>query len=115
MTNQEMVDRDIIKEQADTIIAQLGGYRRLAMMTGAKNFVYGGTDNDEAYIQFRIGRNAKRINLVKITLNADDTYAMEFMWATVNAITVKAEFSGVYNDTLKKIFESTTGLYLSFR
>ena len=101
------------KIQAETIFAQLGGTRRLAMMTGAKNFSYGSTDKNETYIQFRVGRNAKKINLIKITLNSSDTYTTEFMWATINKITVKSEFAGVYNDMLKEIFESSTGMYLN--
>ena len=102
------------KTQADTIFGQLGGTRRLAMMTGAKNFSYGCTGNNETYAQFRVGRNAKKINLVKITLNSSDTYTVEFMWATAAAITIKADFTCVYNDMLKDIFESSTGMFLTF-
>ena len=102
------------KTEAETIISQLGGYDRLRIMTGAKNFSFGATDTNETYIQFRVGRNAKKINLVKITLNDSDTYTTEFMWATINKITIKSEFSGVYNDSLKNIFETSTGMYLTF-
>ena len=101
------------KIEAETILNQLGGTRRLAMMTGAKSFSFG-SDNGNTYVQFRVGRNAKKINLVKITLNGSDTYTTEFMWATTKAITVKSEFAGVYNDMLQEIFESSTGMYLTF-
>jgi hypothetical protein len=108
------MSNETTKIEAETIFNQLGGTRRLAMMTGATNFSYGSTDKNETYVQFRVGRNAKKINLVKITLNGSDTYTTEFMWATTKAITVKSEFAGVYNDMLKEIFESSTGMYLTF-
>ena len=102
------------KTQAETIFAQLGGTRLLAMMTGAKNFSFGTTPQNETYVTFRIGRNSKRVNVVKVTLNHNDTYTTEFMWATAKKITQKATFSGVYGDMLQDIFESSTGMYLSF-
>lgn len=55
-----------------TIYQQLGG-RRFSVMTGAKNFV-----SSENSLRFTIGKNSSKANKICITLNADDTYTMEF-------------------------------------
>ena len=58
---------------AETILAQLGGTRFIAM-TGAKDIV--GGDNS---LSFSIGRNKSRANKVRITYNpSTDLYDMEF-------------------------------------
>jgi hypothetical protein len=54
------------------IFEQLGG-NIFATMTNAKNFV--ALENG---IKFTIGRNASKSNLVKILLNIDDTYTLQF-------------------------------------
>lgn len=59
---------------ANTILQQLGGNKFVAM-TGAKQFVA-----IENGIRFRIGRNATRTNMMRITLRGDDTYKMEFIY-----------------------------------
>ena len=101
------------KQVADEIIRQLGGYGRLESMTGAKNFVYGENDKNDPYVQFRIGRNDKRVNMVKVTLTANDTYWVEFLWATVKKTTVR-ELCYIHADQLVGVFESETGMYLYF-
>lgn len=100
---------------ANEIIRQMGGTGRIAAMTGAKNFVA-----IENGVQFKIGKNSKSINTVKITLNAMDLYDVEYSrvakkrgsYEYVN--TVKASEDGIYNDMLKESFERNTGMYLSF-
>lgn len=70
---KEAVDKEIAK----TILQQLGG-NRFIVMTGAKDFV--AIDNG---LQFRIGRNGSSANRVKIILQGDDTYTMQF-WKISN-------------------------------
>lgn len=62
------------QEIANIILQQLGGNKFVAM-TGAKQFVA-----IERGIRFRIGRNATRTNMMRITLRGDDTYKMEFIY-----------------------------------
>lgn len=95
-------------EIANEIIRQMGGAGRLNVMTGAKNFVA-----SENSVHFRIGRNSKGVNVVRITLNAMDTYDVEYGRIHGLKYTVKAESKGIYNDMLKDDFERETGMYLS--
>lgn len=94
---------------ANTILQQLGGQKRLAMMTGAKNFVGG-----ENFVAFKIGTGAKdKINLVRVTLDPSDTYTVEFMrmWGA-NTPKVISKHDGIYNDMLGELFEKETGFFL---
>lgn len=100
------------KAIASTIFAQLGGNRLIAM-TGAKMFAVGENDNEEVYLTFRIGRNAKSVNHVKVTLNALDLYNVEYINIREANLTIKALAENIYNDMLKTNFEENTGMYLS--
>ncbi len=106
---------------AQTILAQLGGAGRLAMMVGAKNFV--STPNS---VSFKLGGGAKKgINGVRITLDPSDTYTVQFLKISrasgrVSSIglpaaapRVVAEFTDVYADRLMDVFEQATGFYLT--
>jgi len=95
------------KRIAGTIIKQLGG-NQFITMTGAKNFT---CDGPTAI--FKIGRNASRANYVKITLNSMDLYDIEFVRANVKGLTVMDEYSNIYNDQLRGLFERVTGLRTS--
>src|SRR5580698_10794847 len=101
---------------ADVILSQLGG-RRFIAMTGAKHLF---SDNGGQALVFQLpARFAKDgINAVKITLDPTDTYSVEFkkIGTARNGYkcTVVKAFEGVYNDQLRPIFESTTGLYTKF-
>lgn len=106
---------------ANEILNQLGG-NRFIVMTGAKNLVY-----DDNSLRFRIGKNASRANMVRITLNGLDLYDMEFIRYTpgkliVNhktlTVTTREEktevikvFKDVYCDMLQELFTDVTGLY----
>ena len=57
----------------DTILQQFGG-NRFIVMTGARN-IYTMKNG----LQFDIGRNGSRANRVRVTLNGDDTYTMQFI------------------------------------
>ena len=96
-------------EVARTILEQLGGQKRLVVMTGAKNFV-GGLNS----VSFRLGQGAKnKINAVRIELSPDDTYKVDFMNIRGTTIKQVASHEGVYADSLPDIFENDTGFYLS--
>jgi len=92
---------------AETILAQLGGNRFIAM-TGAKDFL-----GDASALHFRIPRNRTKANRVTITLQADDTYSIE--WFSVRGFDkiVKRSFDGIYADQLRRLWESETGLLTS--
>jgi hypothetical protein len=94
---------------AKTILAQLGGNRFLAM-TGARDLTGG-----EKSLTFKIGRGAKRgINAVRVTLDASDTYTVEFIkigrgWK----VETVEEISLVYGDSLRAVFTEHTGFRTS--
>lgn len=102
---------------ANTILQQLGG-NKFITMTGAKNFFTNGND-----CCFSIGKNCSKANRVKIILNGDDTYTMQFIKFTADRFNSKTgnftpakaetlkEYSGVYCDMLQDLFTSFTGLY----
>ena len=110
-------------EIANTIIRQMGGSGRLGAMIGAKHFVALNSG-----VRFDFKMNTK-MNRCQIELNSMDTYDVKFYKnckitgreKTVEAMDKKITKSqkvveaieGIYNDMLKSIFESTTGLYLS--
>lgn len=108
---------------AQTIIEQLGP--QFSMMTGVRTFVAG-----ENGVKFRIGKNASKANLVKITLNGKDLYDVEFIKHRNRLIPAKKLMSmsvedirawyepktlKVYNDIfcdqLQEIFTEYTHLY----
>lgn len=101
---------------ADITLQQLGGRRRLGVMIGAYDFF---SDNDGQTLTFKF-KMCKEANCVKITLNAMDTYDIEFIkigrlskktW-TVPVRKVKT-YEGVYADQMQEVIESFTGLYMS--
>ena len=113
MTNAKKTAEDA-RTIAETIFSQLGGIRRLTLMTGAKNFAFHAKDNGDVAASFRIGRNAAGINHVEITLNGLDLYDVTFRRIHGTKVTVKSEVSSIYNDQLRAAFEDATGMFLSF-
>lgn len=94
---------------ANVILAQLGGSGRLSMMIGAKNFI----DHNGA-LSFKVGRNGKGVNYVKITLDASDTYTVEFRFVRgVSTNNLKSKAKGIYADQLKGVIERGIEMYLS--
>jgi hypothetical protein len=77
------------------------------MFTGAKNFV--ALKNG---VMFKISN--RRINSVEIILNGKDLYDIKFSRIRAGNIKVVEEYYDVYNDQLVEIFETATGMYLSF-
>lgn len=102
MSNSQQIDRNL--EIAKTIRQQLGGHR-LSVMTGAKSFVA-----IERGLQFRIGRNAKRVNVVRIVLDPSDTYTVSFLWVTRNGAQTRYEAKDIYAEQLRELFERETGM-----
>lgn len=94
---------------ANTILAQLGG-RRFIAMTGARDFI--GGDN---FIMFSLpaGIAKEGINKIRITLDWTDTYIFEalkvFPGPELKIDTIK-KMDFVYADDLEDIFTSITGL-----
>ena len=91
---------------ANTIRTQLG--QRALFMLGAKNLA-----GDSNSLGFRIGRNAKTVNAIRITLDPCDTYTIRFIRVRGSKITTVAECSDVYADALHATIERQTGLYTS--
>jgi len=101
---------------ADTTLKQLtqsnNGWGRLKAMIGAKHPIF---STEKAYISFKFMSGAKnKANQLKIILDSNDTYTMEFGKVWGGKFRVIKTIEGVYNDMLKDIFESETKLYLSF-
>ena len=96
-------------EIAATVLRQLGGTSRLAVMIGAKNFLDLG-----AGASFKFARGKRRgPNYVKIRLNGLDLYDVEFGAVRGYTYKVCGEFSNVCVSQLHELFEGETGLYLS--
>lgn len=103
---------------ANTILDQMGGLNRLRAMVGADQALA-----LESGVQFAF-KGCRKANKCVVRLDPSDTYTVEF-WACrpvkfnsrTGAMTGGAkkvsECSGVYADSLKRVFESETGLYLS--
>jgi len=95
---------------AQTIAEQIG--RRAFFMLGAKDFTHG-----DASLKFRVGRNAKGVNLVRVLLADDDTHPVTAWRGRTNRKTldypetVIGEMSDVYVDSLHSALESLTGMY----
>jgi hypothetical protein len=116
----EPVSVELGKQIAKTILLQMGGAGKIKMMTGAKNFMAlpSGVSFDFP--------NKGGPNHVKITLEPDDTYTVEFgrkagMKALMSGNLKADDFykqiskhTDIYFDQLKELFEGQTGLYLSF-
>ncbi|MCB0374898.1 MAG: hypothetical protein KDD04_03170 [Sinomicrobium sp.] len=108
-----MTTKEEQKQIAVTILAQLGG-RRFMAMTGSKNMLY-----DANWLRMDLAKNKSGANQLRITLQDNDTYKMEFYRFTLNRktfdykITEKANFEGIYADQLQSIFTEVTGMYTS--
>ncbi len=63
-------------------------------------------------MSFKIGRNSKGINFVRIGHNAKDLYDMEFGFVSTRGIKVKKKVKDVYADMLGTIFTKYTGMHV---
>ena len=95
------------QEIANTILSQFGGHK-FVVMTGAKNMVA-----IENGIRFNIGQNGSKANMVKVILNGDDTYTMQFIkqGREVNEYTILMRYANKglseqeFNETVSKAIE----------
>ena len=98
------------KAQAMEIMNQLGG-QKFIMMTGAQYITYE-EKAPTANLAFKF-RGSKAATHMKIVLDVMDTYTVTFY--KIRAATCKTVkvYEGVYNDMLRDIFTSFTGLETS--
>jgi hypothetical protein len=102
---------DTFEVQSRVILQQLGGSNRLSLMIGAHNFL---RSDEDKYVSFKFKQKSPaKINYIKITLNAMDTYDIEFGWIRGLNYTVKKTSEGIYADSLVELIERTTQLHLS--
>lgn len=88
---------------AEEIVKQLGG-RRFIMMTGAYDFL---TLDSGVRFKLLAGFNKQGISLVEVILEASDTYRVRFEAAEGRIV---SEHEGIYNNQLRELFTSETGL-----
>lgn len=99
------------KTVANTILSQMGGAGRIAAMTGAKHFL--AHEDECGGVSFRFP-NRRGPNHVKITLTARDLYKVVFSRIRKYKAHPKGSFDMIFAEQLKELFETETGLYLSF-
>jgi hypothetical protein len=96
---------------AHTIFSQLGGHK-FAVMTGARNMVA-----LDSGLQFQLsgggGYTKNGINFVTVILDPSDTYTIRFQRLRMPNLKTVAEYSDIYADQLRPIFETETGLRTS--
>jgi len=95
-----------MKIDAEQVIQQLGGFRRLQSMINAQHF-----SKAEDYVTFKF-TGSKVANYLKVTLLPSDTYKVVFIKLWGSKVKVVKEVENVYADSLIELFENTTGLYL---
>jgi len=106
MSGGETPGKDPRMSVATTIRSQIGG--KALFMIGAKQLVDTGSG-----LKFKIGKNAKGVTHVTVTLTPADTYDVKFHRVWGSKITLKAECEGIYVDMLHAAIEEHTGMYTS--
>jgi hypothetical protein len=106
---------------AVTIIEQMGGAGKLKAFVGAKDFM---RDDANNAVMFKHAKGKNKACHITIALNAMDTYDVTFKQITrkkdkeygvfLPHVKVVSVHEGIYCDMLVNLFESETGLYLSF-
>jgi len=97
----------MISKCSATILAQLGSNRFL-VMTGAKVVSY-----DPISLLMSLPRNPKGIRWVRVILDEDDTYIIEFVKLVKRNPQTATRVTGVYAEQLREVFTLHTGLYTS--
>lgn len=103
------MNTEIRQQIAAEILRQLGGNRAIAM-TGAKNMMFG--MNGELIFQLPNNFAKNKINRIKISLNANDLYDIDYGYARGLNYKVIAKSENVYAEDLRRDFEYETGLFL---
>lgn len=96
-------------EVAETILAQLGGLRRLNVMLGVK---YANTLQNGLSLGFT-AQGEGQINQIDILLEPSDTYRIEFYRVRGGRAVLKETYVAIYADSLKEAIKRATGLNLS--
>ena len=95
---------------AETIRQQIGNMAFL--MLGAKDLVGSET---EKFLQFKVGRNAKSVSHIRVTLTPADTYTVTaYRMRRSKGVLESKELDtreDVYVDSLHSVIESLTGMY----
>lgn len=93
---------------ASVIMDQVG--HRAFVMMGASNY-----NAEPDHLTWKVGRNAKKVTHITVTLDPSDTYTVRFQRATKRGqhIQLIDEVSMVYVDSLHSVIEAGTGFYLS--
>ena len=105
------------KQIAETILAQLGGHRFIAM-TGATSFSHG-QFKDGAGLSFRLPKTPKGAwTGARIVLLPSDTYSVTFLklagsFKKGDMRMIEDEHDGIYADSLREVFTRATGLETS--
>ncbi len=90
---------------AETILDQLGRNKFIAM-TGARYFT-----STETSLSFQLPKKAnKKIFAVRIVLNPNDLYTIQFYKTSPAGPELVSSYSDVYSNQLCALFESETGL-----
>lgn len=98
-------------EIAETILAQMGGKRRLALMLGIKTPFY--TVNGGQGVGFQWpNKERSKGNVVEIELMLSDTYEVRFYNLAGRTKKLVKEFDDIYAEDLVRIFEDQTGWFL---
>lgn len=92
------------REVGKTILHQLG--RATLAMLGARDLVL-----VENGVQFAIQGSPRKVSKVRIVLEPDDSYAVEFYTGRGINIRPLAAYDGIYVDGLHELIEQETGLY----
>lgn len=92
---------------ANTIRAQIG--ERALFMVGAKNLC-GSADA----LTFKVGRNAKKVTHIRVTLTPADVYRVEFLKCRgFDPVVTIADRDNVYAESLNAVIETETGFRTS--
>ena len=96
-----------------TMARQMGGFTLLSRMIGVHHF-----KDDNGTLEIKFPNRGLSPNYVRVTLDPSDTYSMEFGKLSIKDGAKKYShrqvWTDVYSDMLVDVFESVTGLYLSF-
>jgi hypothetical protein len=97
---------------AKEILNQLGG-NKFIVMTGTK-VKYFDENNGNVSLTMELTRNKAKAKYLIVTLDATDTYTMEFSKFTKDYTKVVCKnVKGVYCEQLQSTFTDITGLYTS--
>lgn len=110
INNNQLQEKIMSQQIAQTILQQLGGQRKLIAFIGAYDIFA----LEEKGLSFKF-KGSRKFNYCKIFLTPMDTYTLIFQKWNWKANSLKNEttFEDVYCEDLIPFFEETTGLYLS--